>query len=173
MTPTEKRCTGCGETKLLDDYGRHKNGKYGRNSKCKECSNARNRARWAADPEGNREYMRKYMKEWNERNPAYRSDRIHYKWEGSYRERVRRFGFEPVVESFTKEELIAEYGDGCWHCEEAPFEELDHYPVPVREGGPHRLSNVRPSCVRCNRPGRGPSRHSTFTAGKSQAKSAR
>ena len=157
MTPTEKRCTGCGETKALDDYGKHKNGKYGRNSKCKECSNARGKAWREANPEASRAYMREYMRAWHKKNPGarkrLRDDNIGSVWAANYRARARKFGFEPMVEPFTREELVETYGDECWHCG-GPFEELDHYPVSVRDGGHHRLSNTRPSCVGCNRTGR-------------------
>ena len=33
----EKKCTKCGETKLLSEYHKQKGGKYGRHAKCKVC----------------------------------------------------------------------------------------------------------------------------------------
>ena len=36
----EKTCTKCGETKSLEEYYKHKAGKYGRRVRCKECRNA-------------------------------------------------------------------------------------------------------------------------------------
>lgn len=153
----EKCCTECGETKSLDGYARSKKGKHGREAKCKSCCNARGRARRQADPDGSREYMRHYMREWHEKNPGarkrIRDDNLGSVWAAGYRRRARRFGFEPVVEPFTREELVETYGDRCWHCGEAPFEELDHHPVPVSVGGPHTLENARPSCTECNRGG--------------------
>lgn len=149
-TPTEKTCTGCGETKPLEDFKKHKAGRFGRESKCKDCERERQRA-WH---ERNPDYMREYMKGWRERNPDYRKEHAHFSWKGSYKERTARLGLEPVIEDFTRADVIEEYGDECWHCKEAPFEELDHFPVPVRKGGHHKLSNVRPSCARCNVRGR-------------------
>ena len=35
----EKTCTGCGETKPLEEYHKHKTCKYGRRAKCKLCKN--------------------------------------------------------------------------------------------------------------------------------------
>jgi hypothetical protein len=40
----EKKCTGCGETKLLSEYYKNKRGKYGRDSRCKECRKAEKKA---------------------------------------------------------------------------------------------------------------------------------
>ena len=36
-----KICTGCGEDKPLEDYGKETKGKYGRASKCKQCIKTR------------------------------------------------------------------------------------------------------------------------------------
>ena len=38
LLPKSKVCTGCGEEKLLEEFGRRKDGKYGRKSKCKVCT---------------------------------------------------------------------------------------------------------------------------------------
>lgn len=80
----------------------------------------------------------------------YRLANPHKMWEGGYRRRTRRYGHEPVVESFTRDELIERYGDACYHCG-GGFDELDHWPIPVIQGGPHTLANCRPSCTGCNR----------------------
>ena len=37
MTPAGKACTGCGETLPLSDFYPSKNGRYGRESKCRAC----------------------------------------------------------------------------------------------------------------------------------------
>jgi 5-methylcytosine-specific restriction endonuclease McrA len=81
---------------------------------------------------------------------AYGRDNPHVQWRNGYRKRARRYGFAPVVEDFTRADVIARHGAACTHCG-GPFEELDHYPVPVALGGHHTLENVRPSCVPCNR----------------------
>lgn len=97
------------------------------------------RARYAANREAEVEQAR-----------AYQAANPHVKWESLYRRRARQFGFEPVVETFTRDELIARHGDACVHCG-GPFEELDHFPIPVRDGGPHALDNCVPACSPCNR----------------------
>ena len=105
----------------------------------REAAVERRRARYAANRETEVEQVR-----------AYQAANPHIRWESLYRRRVRQFGFEPVVETFTRDDLIARYGDQCWHCG-GDFDELDHYPIAVRDGGPHALDNVRPSCTPCNR----------------------
>ena len=156
--PTEKTCTGCGETKPLEDFKKHKAGRFGRESKCKDCERERQRA-WR---ERNPDYVREYMKDWRERNPDYfashKADHPEIQWAARYRERAGKFGFEPVVEKFTKADVIERYGDQCWHCKGAPFEELDHHPAPVAAEGRHTLENVRPSCSSCNVAGTWPAR---------------
>lgn len=74
-------------------------------------------------------------------------------WEATYRNRVTGYGFIPKVEPFTLEDLASTYGLRCFHCEEGSFDQLDHYPTPVCEGGAHSLANVRPSCQSCNSKG--------------------
>ena len=95
---------------------------------------------YAANAENRRSYRRQYV----ETNP-------HTVWLNTYSRRVVRYGLTPIVEDFTKDDVINRYGDQCWHCNEGQFEELDHYPVAVAQGGPHSLGNVRPSCRSCNR----------------------
>lgn len=80
---------------------------------------------------------------------TYQAENMHLWWESDYATRAKRAGFEPVVESFTKDELIARWGDSCFHCG-GPFEELDHWPVPISRGGHHSLESTRPSCQQCN-----------------------
>lgn len=87
----------------------------------------------------------------SEKNARYRADRPDVFWRSEYRRRMKRFGHDVVVvEEFTRADVIAAYGDACWHCG-GPFEEPDHFPIPVSQGGPHSLDNVRPSCITCNR----------------------
>lgn len=75
----------------------------------------------------------------------------HIQWESGYRTRARRYGLAPVIESFTREEMIAYWNNGerCIYCD-GPFQEIDHL-IPVGLGGHHVISNVAPSCTPCNR----------------------
>ena len=80
---------------------------------------------------------------------ANRAASPHRAWESYFRHRCTYYGIEPVIESFTREELLARYGNRCFYCATGDFEVLDHF-VPIAAGGPHTLANARPSCRECN-----------------------
>lgn len=84
------------------------------------------------------------------RSRAYRLANMHVQWESHYRLRAKKYGHQPSVTSFTREQLIERHGDECVHCG-GPFEQLDHYPTPVANGGEHSLENCVPSCAPCNK----------------------
>lgn len=80
----------------------------------------------------------------------YRSN-PHLRWASEYRRRIKRLGVPiGLVHQFTKQDVVSLYGDACHYCSGGPFEELDHV-VPVCRSGDHVLTNVRPSCGKCNR----------------------
>lgn len=89
----------------------------------------------------NGDYLRAKNKEWRSENP-------HHFWERCYMERCASYGVTPVVQRFTKQELIDTYGDACVDCGNE-WTDLDHV-VPVRFGGPHILDNCQPVCHPCN-----------------------
>lgn len=93
----------------------------------------------------NRASIRAHAAEYYQAHPEAR-------WEYGFRRRAEMYGFEPAIEPFTRDELIARWGDECFHCK-GEWSELDHHPVPVAHGGEHTLENTKPSCVTCNRPG--------------------
>ena len=153
----EKTCTKCHQTKVLEAYARKVGGKYGRQAYCRECDRELSRSYYAEHSEQvqerhrahyaeNRETYREYSREYQIANP-------HKGWESDYRRRSRAAGHVPVVETFTREELIAYWGNGerCVYCD-APAAEIDHL-FPVSLGGQHRLDSVAPSCGSCNRVG--------------------
>lgn len=147
---TTKQCTKCKEHKSLEMFYNHKDGKR---PECKTCNNARRaacrRERRATDPayhEREREYARRYYHEIGKARQFESGDR----WVSTYTSHCRRVGVTPVVERFTWQDVVDEYGDKCSYCQHGAFEELDHY-IPIKAGGPHALENVRPSCVTCNR----------------------
>lgn len=156
-----KTCKECGDVKALDQYHRNKSMRDGHVNTCKACRCDWQKVYYADNREHFTEYSSKrraanpeYSRNWYAANPDYQREYAaanpHVRWEVNYRKRTKRYGFEPVVESFTKEQLIARWGSDCWHCG-GPFEELDHYEVPVSMGGPHTLESCRPSCKPCNR----------------------
>lgn len=163
-----KTCSACNKSKPVAVFSKNSRTRDGLRSYCKDCQRA-SAARYRAN---NREKIAASKAEYRERNrervvaaaaeyrrlnreslsaqkKEYRAANPHVVWEHAYRYRARQFGFEPVVESFTRDALINRWGDACHHCG-GPFEQLDHYPVPMFRGGEHSLENCRPSCARCN-----------------------
>ena len=150
-----KTCARCGETKPLDGgFHRDKSKRDGRVTMCKSCVKAY-QSEWRERPDvkahkaeyysQNRDAILAQQAEYCQRNP-------HRGWVGVYQQRAKKYGYPVVIEPFTKDELIARWGDACWHCG-GPFEELDHYPIPVAKGGHHVIENCRPSCTPCNAKG--------------------
>ena len=171
-----KTCSKCGESKPLDGgFHRDKRSRDGRVTRCKSCAKAY-QAEWYERPEVQAR-VAEYGAEYYRRNRAavlarmaehrarpdvkarvaeyraeYHAAHPHVSWVAEYQRRARKYGFEPVIEPFTKDELIARWGDACFHCG-GPFEQLDHAVVPVALGGHHTLENCRPSCTPCNAKG--------------------
>ena len=150
-----KTCKTCTEAKPVGDFYVNRKAKDGRQSSCKSCGKAYDAkyragnpdaasARWAKWYAANREHVATY-------SAQYRADSPHVNWEGHYRRRARALGFAPVVRSFTRDEMIAYWGNGkrCIYCD-GPFEEIEHL-IPVGMGGHHVIENVAPSCGPCNR----------------------
>lgn len=143
---TTKTCSQCRRVLDLDQFHRDRHRKGGRRAHCRECQAARKAAYRQANPEEERARLAA----WRAANP----DKVRaHNWASKYRRRARRYGFPVVVKPFTVADVVSAYGDRCHQCG-GPFDELDHYPTPVRDGGPHTLANVRPSCTPCNRVGR-------------------
>jgi hypothetical protein len=154
-----KTCTKCGETKPLDEYHKDKSRRSGRRAACKECCCADRRdyvtRNWDEVHRKDREHQRRYRARpevkarQSARHAEYRKSRPHVWWEGDYRKRMRGYGFEPRVSSFTREELHERWGTQCFHCGSEDGTTLDHYPTPISRGGEHSLENCRPSCMNC------------------------
>ena len=161
-----KTCTRCKTVKPLDDFYVNRKAKDGRQSQCRPCTKAYG-AKWYAENRErlldyhakyraeNRERRTAYGAKWRADNPEYnaqyRADNPHAYWEANYRSRARALGFDPVVRSFTREDMLTYWNNGpfCIYCD-APFTEIEHL-IPVGLGGIHAVENVAPSCGPCNR----------------------
>lgn len=147
-----KWCRGCEENKPLAEFHRNSRNRDGRETRCKGCKKAWRDAYYVE----NGPALRVRRKELYWRDPQVVRDRHrdyynahpHYRWEANYRARCKEYGVTPVVVSFTREQLVAAYGDACYHCGGA-FEDLDHLDAVI-DGGHHTLEKCRPSCHRCN-----------------------
>lgn len=167
---TDKRCPRCSKSKPLIEFNRNRSSRDGLARWCKACSKAykleyrarpavreRERAYDAARHEAQKDQIHARQAEYRERNAehitarqsAHNAANPHLAWVRNYRHRVTVLGLTPVIEHFTKADVIARYGDHCTYCEVGPFEQLDH-DLPVSRGGPHTLENVRPACIPCN-----------------------
>src|SRR5699024_3820799 len=120
----EKFCFRCERFLPEDSFYPCKRNKSGLTAYCRECERERGRG-YVPKPET--------------------------AWRRAYWARCRKYGITPVVEEFTREDLIARDGEGCAECGGATAAlELDHV-VPVAAGGAHTLSNTRLVDAACNR----------------------
>lgn len=101
---TTKTCTKCGVEKPLEGFYKHKKGRLGRVSQCKECMRQHKREKRLKDPEGEREKARKYRVENVE---IYR--RSHAKWRlkniEQERQRARIYRAENLADLREKDRL--------------------------------------------------------------------
>ena len=99
-----------------------------------------------------------YIREWKKRNPekVKAANKISdqrnplTKRLAKWRRRVREHqnGGPPVTPATVKK-VLAKWGSVCWVCQ-APYTEIGHY-KPIVLGGTNHASNLRPTCVPCNR----------------------
>lgn len=147
-----KTCTGCRETKPRDEFHNDKSKKDGKCFRCKACAIAKTRKWYSENKDRHAAQGKAYYQANREHEAARQADYYqanpHVHWEARYRRRAKKYGFEVVIESFTRDELIARWGDACWHCG-GLFEQLDHLTAVVH-GGHHTIENCRPSCAACN-----------------------
>lgn len=206
-TPTrsvvDKRCFGCGQTKLATEFARHRISADGLMSRCKQCQRARHRVYYVdnrerivaknrtydlAFPERkaerararyvrigdriNSQHMDRYrenreailaarkqmrsamtaeeraveaarQRDWKKRNPELAKQVTH-------RRRARLVG--ATIVEIGGDDLRARmsvFGNRCAYCRERPMEAVEHVKA-LYLGGPHALSNLRPSCKLCN-----------------------
>lgn len=167
MEPTRKTCPRCGESKLVDAFGKNRAASDGLQTWCQTCRRSyhsqnrdtiNERAKQRKDRD--RAEERRKSKEWRDANRdsireyerTYRLDNAEpikaRAWKNQYEHRALAAGFTPVADLLTRRDVVAVYGDACFYCG-GEFMELDHY-TPVTKGGTHVLDNVRPSCRTCN-----------------------
>lgn len=122
---TTRTCSVCAATKPATEYHRNARNADGLTSTCKPCALARTASWDAVHPERG--------------------------WVNRYRSRARAFGFDPVVRSFSREDMLTYWNNGpfCIYCD-AAWSEIEHL-IPVGMGGIHAVENVAPSCLPCNR----------------------
>jgi hypothetical protein len=130
------------------DFYRDKKSKDGYTSSCKDCKTGFQRAYRSRSKDKAKAYKAENAERISEYHRKHKEENRGMHWAISARKRLKDYGYEPVIEEFTLEELVEWYGPNCFYCG-GMFEQLDHV-VAIIEGGPHVLSNVRPSCRACN-----------------------
>lgn len=158
MTPT-KKCTGCGEAKTIDQFGRDKHARDGLRNRCKDCIKVANKKSYDA----NREDRIARSRAWNLAHPerhyalhrAYWARRWFDVMAGHHRRRAERAGV--VTEDVN---LAALWTGDCGICG-GPIDQSVRYPepdspsidhiVPLSAGGPHVADNIHFTHLRCNR----------------------
>lgn len=132
--PTGKRCTKCGETKPLAEFGRDKVRQDGLTPWCKECKREQNRRYRKANPEKVSEYNR----QWAEANPSKRLEHKRRYREGNrdkeregrrrYREQNRDKELERIrrYHDSTKATVLDHYGRSCACCGSTENPTIDH-----------------------------------------------
>ena len=150
-----KTCSKCQTVKPVSEYSRDRAKKDGLSGRCKPCTKAYQALWHAENRERRAAYHAQYRAENREPRAAYSAqysaENPHVNWESGYRIRARALGFEPVVRSFTREDMLTYWNNGpfCIYCD-AAWSEIEHL-IPVGLGGIHAVENVAPSCGPCNR----------------------
>lgn len=153
MPEQMKVCTGCREEKPTTEFHRSSGTKDGLQYRCRSCRRAWREENFEREQVTRRRYHEKNRGKLLEQRRRHRAENPHGDWESDYRKRSRAAGCIPVVRSFTREELVAHWGNGerCVYCD-GPFEEIDHL-QPIALGGVHAVETVVPSCSKCNQEG--------------------
>lgn len=160
-----KRCSKCGEVKPLEDYNRRKASADGRQSKCRDCSNAYYRAWHTANREYRAEYDRAWYQANSERKRAYyQANREQYAEYGrAYRQanpdkdiakqHRRRARLACAVPQ--RWQVDHTLGDplACWWCGRGLLGAVVHveHVMPISLGGPAETANEVMSCDDCNK----------------------
>jgi hypothetical protein len=135
---TTKVCSQCKRKLLLSEYFKNDWGKYGRKSKCKECTMS------IIEAYENSEHGKKTMSAWikSDEGKAAMARRSHR----------RRVAEKSVAATLTAEEwnvIKKRYKYRCVYCGEKKPLTRDHI-IPVLQKGPLTKENVVPACASCN-----------------------
>lgn len=161
-----KRCSKCGKTKAVSEWGKNRRRRDGLQSQCKACMKAYREHR--------KEYYAEYTRQWRANNPDYGSEyyqankdaisRKASEWAKNNKDRTRaakqrrRASKANARGSFSAhdwKQKLAYYGYKCRFCgihkNDTPegWLEADHA-IPLSRGGTNWISNIVPACKSCN-----------------------
>jgi hypothetical protein len=166
-TESHKVCSKCNELTSRGNFYKKSRSLDGLRGECKDCTNARNKARYEEnredvlakqrarnETESRKAYIEAYRKEYYEANRFAFAERAHAK-------RARR-NDALVDEGITVSSLRKRHGDNCvfcgvvllferqakghYHPQRASMEHM----LPLARGGEHSWENVRLACLGCN-----------------------
>ena len=174
---TSKLCSRCKVEKPLDSFHKNRARHDGVEPYCRECNNARNREKYAKNPEkeiartrqyhlDNPEWSKKVVREWHVAHRKERQEKVNqryatdpdfylYRRELGNRSNLERRARKQAttVDTITKKDyskLLSEFNNQCWICEqELTIVYWDHV-QPLSKEGAHVIGNLRPSCNPCN-----------------------
>lgn len=129
--PDSKPCTKCGKDKPLDDYSPG-SGKFGRKSRCRECSNEDHGLRYQTRSDTARDAAYERTRNWRADNPDTARD-------GTYAYRERHPGkaaeWQAAYAQRLRQRVLEHYGTECACCGSAEDLCVDHI---IGNGKQHR-----------------------------------
>lgn len=170
--PESKVCTACSEDKPLEDYHRHKKGKYGRQEKCKACKSGIDAAYYGKNAEEIKAAVKKYAKD----NPEKIKERQHRQYMKQREERIEKAkvwaqnnpdkvrGYKRkhslMYNTLIKQQdhspdyvaILERDGMVCYLCT-SEIDPRDHHHdhiIPIIKGGAHADFNIAISHSNCN-----------------------
>jgi len=153
-----KTCNRCKEEKPATlEYFYNNQGRL--RSYCKSCHNKKTSDYYQTDKgkAANAKAVKNYRKNNLEKRRAsalayYYTDRGKENVYMNNKKRRARQNNAPVVESFTRQDILDKWGTDCHICKK-PVDVLDwhmEHVLPLVKGGEHSLTNVKPSHPKCN-----------------------
>lgn len=164
-----KKCSKCGEWKIITEFYRDNRLLNGHRASCKDCEKLYIVTYRALHKEkltkSKKEYRASHLEQGNERLRKYRAthseqvkkhDREYYathREQKAQRERAKRAWKKGVggngITAEQWERLKKDYCYLCAYCGQKKPLEMDHV-IPLHRGGKHDISNVIPACKSCN-----------------------
>ena len=157
---TTKQCSKCEEHKLLDGFGRRKDGLYGRQNWCKACRKVYDAQR----QEARFDHIQKVQQKWKAENrEKVVEQRKKYRHTPEGREAIKRSEakrraleydafIEDIPQSFI-DILLSRQNNYCRYClldfNLEPFYTVEHI-VPLTRGGKEEKLNIQLVCGSCN-----------------------
>ena len=133
-----KTCTTCKVERPLTEFNKHKSTRDNLQSKCKTCCKAYR--------EQNKEHLKRYHREWTEKNPG-RKHQYSKSLAGKlshYRSNAKRRGIQYLL---TDDEFQSMLHSPCTYCGQVDAGGVDR----IDSGLDYTADNCTPSCGLCNR----------------------